>query len=172
VAVLSAASPWASVNAVANAVAGSGPAFTDPRDGDPPPGGYPIYHRLDLPAALETLTSGAVISNGTVELGVNPQGDLNVPGASPSSGGVSTVGVRYVPTNADAVGPGCPCEGWGVADATSSVTGYANESAGTSDNLTPLRFLTSADQAVSVVRVGSTFEVTHDYHPSPATSNL
>jgi subtilisin family serine protease len=172
VAVLAAASPWASVNAVANAIAGSGPAFTDPRDGDLPTTGFPIYHRLDLPAALETLAKGAIISNGTVQLGVNPNGDLNVPGDNPSSLGFSMVGLRYVPTNADAVGPGCPCEGWGVADASSSVTGYANESAGTSDNLTPLRFLASADRAISVVRVGSTFEVTQDYHPSPSTPNL
>ena len=171
VAVLAAASPWASVNAIANAIAGSGPAFTDPRDGDAPAGGFPIYHRLDLPAALETLAKGAIISNGTVQLGVNPYGDLNVPG-DPSSRGFSMVGLRYVPTNADAVGPGCPCEGWGVADVSSSVTGYANESTGTSDNLKPLRFLTSADRAIAVVRVGSTFEVTQDYHPSPSTPNL
>ena len=45
------------------------------------------------------------------------------------------VGLRYVPTGAEALTPGCPCEGWGLADATSGLAGYADEAAGTSDNL-------------------------------------
>src|SRR5205085_11818672 len=66
--------------------------------------------------------------------------------------------------------PGCACEGWGVADAGSGVSGWANQSAGTS-NVTPLSFTSTASTAVSVVRIGSTFEVTQDYHPAPATPN-
>ena len=80
--------------------------------------------------------SGAVISNGTVQLGVNDRGDLNYdcvgagdtrcPGPSAGNGS-SNVGLRYVPLNLDAISPGCACEGWGLADAGSGLTGYANE---------------------------------------------
>ena len=71
---------------------------------------------------------GVCIDNGTIRLGINPQGHLNVQGGDPSLGGVSAVGLRYVPTNAEATAPGCLCEGWGAADATTGTTGYANES--------------------------------------------
>ncbi|MCX7594124.1 MAG: hypothetical protein N2235_10250, partial [Fischerella sp.] len=62
----------------------------------------------------------AIISNGTIQLGVNQEGHLNVPGGTPSSGsGTTSVGLRFLPTNADGTAPGCLCEGWGVADAES-----------------------------------------------------
>ena len=114
---------------------------------------------------------GAVISNGTVQLGVNCVGDLNVDGPQ-SSGGTPVVGLRYVPTNSDSTSPGCACEGWGVADETTQVTGYANESSGRSGNLTVVSFTSDADSATSVVDVGSTFRITHDYQPSTKTPNL
>lgn len=114
---------------------------------------------------------GAVISNGTVQLGVNCVGDLNVDGPA-SSGGTPVVGLRYVPTNNDSTSPGCACEGWGVADATTGVSGYANESSGRSDNLTVVSFTSDADSATSVVDVGSTFRITHDYQPSTKSPNL
>jgi len=113
-----------------------------------------------------------VISNGLVQLGINPEGQLNVPGGSPSSGtGTTFVGLRYVPTNAEATAPGCLCEGWGVADATSGVSGYANVAVDGVVNLDFKGFFRTASSAVSVVQVGSTFRVTHDYHPS-ASPNL
>jgi hypothetical protein len=120
---------------------------------------------------IETPPCGAVISNGTVQLGINCVGDLNVPGPQ-SSGGTPVVGLRYVPTNNDSTSPGCACEGWGVADATTQVSGYANESEGRSDNLTIVSFTSDADSATSVVDVGATFRITHDYQPSTKTPNL
>src|SRR5205085_5913022 len=97
--------------------------------------------------------TSAIIDNGTIQLGVNDIGDLNAPGGTPSSGtGTTTVGVRYKPLNSDATAPGCACEGWGVADAGSGVSGWANQSAGTS-NVTPLSFTSTASTAVSVVRI-------------------
>lgn len=113
-------------------------------------------------------TGGAIISNGTVMLGVHNEGHLNVCCGPASSGeGTSVVGLRYLPTGAEATAPGCLCEGWGAADATSGVTGYANQSSdGGARNLTNISFTATADTAVSVVRIGSTLEVTHDYHPS------
>jgi hypothetical protein len=115
---------------------------------------------------------GAIISNGTVQLGVHCTGNLNVDGGTPSSGeGTTIVGLRYVPTNADSTSPGCTCEGWGAADAATGVRGYANDSSG-SHNVSVLDFTSTASTATSRVAIGSTFEVTHSYRPSAATPNL
>lgn len=112
-----------------------------------------------------------VVSNGTVQLGIHPEAHLNVPGG-PSTQGTTTVGVRYVPTNNEATGAGCACEGWGVADASSGLTGYANVSTDGVVNITPVSFVTTASTAVSVVTIGGVLEVTHDYRPSLLTPNL
>jgi len=105
--------------------------------------------------------AGKSISNGTVKLGVNCKGELNVDG----------LGLQYVPTGNDSTSPGCACEGWGAGDTTSTVSGWANQSSGNSDNLTQVSFVTTDTTAVSVVDIGTTFRVTHDYHPSPSTPN-
>jgi serine/threonine protein phosphatase PrpC len=104
--------------------------------------------------------TGAVISNGTVQLGVNCRGELNV----------GNIGLHYVPTDNDSTAPGCPCEGWGAADATTGVSGYANQSSGTAD-LDIVSFTSDADSATSVTAVGTTLQVTHDYQPSAKTAN-
>ena len=115
----------------------------------------------------------AIISNGTIQLGVWDEGHLNVPGTVPSSEtGTTSVGLRFIPTGAEATAPGCLCEGWGAADALSGVSGYANEAVDGVVNMTVLSFTSTASSAVSVVRIGSTLQVTHNYHPSPATPNL
>lgn len=121
--------------------------------------------------------AGAIIDNGTIQLGVNFAGHLNVDGGTASSGtGVTYVGVRYMPTNAEATAPGCLCEGWGVADALSAVSGWASIDDGGMFNVTQLSFdsgvdLNGAGWAKCVVQVGNTFSVTHDYHAS-ASPNL
>ena len=118
--------------------------------------------------------TGAIIANGTVQMGVNPEGHLNVPGGTPSSGtGTTAVGLRYIPTNAASTEPGCECEGWGVGDALSGVAGYANEAVDGVVNLTVESFVASASSAVSTVIVGQdAFRVSHAYTPSAATPNL
>ncbi|WP_020559982.1 cadherin-like domain-containing protein [Thiofilum flexile] len=121
-------------------------------------------------AAATAGTDYAIISNGTIQLGVNNTGNLNVPGAV-SAGGTPYVGLRYVPTNNDSTSPGCLCEGWGVADKVSGVTGYANQDAGT-DGLTVESFTSTGTTATSVVTIGSTFRVTHEYSPTSLTPNL
>jgi hypothetical protein len=114
-----------------------------------------------------------IINNGLIELGVNREGDLNVGGGTPSSEtGTTFVGVRYLPTGADATAPGCLCEGWGVADATTGVTGFANVATDGVRNINVLSNVATATTDVSTVQIGSTFKVTHDYHPSPVTPNL
>jgi hypothetical protein len=121
-------------------------------------------------AAAHPPGGDAIITNGVVQMGIHNFAHLNVPGP-PSSGGTPFVGLRYVPTNAEATAPGCLCEGWGVADAGTGVTGYANEAVDGVVNLTPVSFVSTPTTALSVVLVGTTFQVTHDYHPS-ASPNL
>ncbi|MBI3922991.1 MAG: hypothetical protein HY318_16335, partial [Armatimonadetes bacterium] len=113
-----------------------------------------------------------IINNGTVMLGINPAGNLNVDSEIPSSGeGDTALGLRYMPTGAEATAGGCPCEGWGVADATSLVSGGANEDSGGSFGLTVDSFVNDSASATSTVTVGTTFRVVHAYHPS-VTPNL
>ncbi|WP_437672410.1 thrombospondin type 3 repeat-containing protein [Sorangium sp. So ce131] len=114
-------------------------------------------------------TCGAIIDNGNVQLGVNCQGHLNVPFAEDPLG-IGYLGLRYLPTNNPSVEPGVQAEGWGVADATSGVTGYANVSQdGGAVNMSVVGFSSTGSTAVSTVQVGSTFLVTHDYRPSALT---
>jgi hypothetical protein len=122
--------------------------------------------------------ASAIITNGTIQLGIWDEGHLNVPGGDPSPQmGTTDVGLRYVPTGAEATAPGCLCEGWGVADALSATSGWANEDRGGASNLTVESFASDADSATSVVLVGDgnggdLMRVTHDYQPSPDTPNL
>ena len=112
-------------------------------------------------AAIDPPTA---ISNGTVEIGVNPEGDLNAAG----------VGIRYLPSGNDGIIPGCECEGWGAGDETSGVSGWAGRSFGVS-GVEVVDFATTGSSAVSVAQIPDAtdpiIEVTHDYHPS-ASPNL
>ena len=133
---------------------------------------------LSVTAVLGLISpaSAAIISNGTVKLGVNPQGDLNAPEAS--SGLV--IGVTYVPTGNDGTRSGCLCEGWGaggVAPGPVTFQARANEAEGSS-GYRAVSFTSSATSAVSVVDILNTDAATpmlrlrQDYHPSPSTPNL
>ncbi len=73
------------------------------------------------------------------------------------------MGFTIRPTNAEATAPGCLCEGWGAADASTGLTGYANVSVRGVVNITPVSFVTTPTTAVSVVTIGGVLEVTHDY---------
>lgn len=122
----------------------------------------------------EASTPYSIVDNGTIQVGVNAEGHLNVPGGTRSSGtGTTNVGLRFLPTNAEATAPGCLCEGWGAADAISSTTGYANVSVDGVVNMTVTTPpVVTADSVVTEVEIGSTLRVTHDYHPSTATNFL
>jgi len=105
-------------------------------------------------------------------MGVNCEGHLNVP-FSPDPLGIGVMGLRYVPTGAASTEPGCACEGWGVADVTTGVAGYANVSSdGGAVNLQLLNFDADASTAIATVQVGNTFRVTHTYRPNPQTANV
>jgi hypothetical protein len=109
-----------------------------------------------LVTSVSAFPSSAVLNNGLVELGVNPQGDLIV---SPG------IGLTYIPTGGEALAPGCWCEGWGVADSISGVSGKADQAQAVV-NMTVQSFTVTATTAVSVVTVSNIFQVTHDFHPS------
>lgn len=122
--------------------------------------------------ALAETAEAAVINNGVVLLGVNNEGHLNAPYPGDPLG-IGAAGLRYMPTGNPSTEPGCLCEGWGIGDAFTGVAGYANVATDSGAvNLNPLSFTFTATTAISTVQVGSTFVVTHDYHPSPATPNL
>ncbi|MCA0753619.1 DUF11 domain-containing protein [Paenibacillus sp. N4] len=134
-----------------------------------------------------------IIDNGSlIQLGINPEGNLNVPGGVPTPPEDTTdVGLRYIPniltTGGEATANGCLCEGWGVANAdaaTGIFTASANLDFGI-DNLVVLPgtgVTNNSGQSQpdsvgsafrSVVRDGdSRVEVTHDFNPSAVTANL
>ncbi|QIE43966.1 VPLPA-CTERM sorting domain-containing protein [Meridianimarinicoccus aquatilis] len=120
-----------------------------------------------------SVSAQAIIDNGTVQLGVDELGQLNVSGgtASPVSG-TTAVGLRHMPTGYESTSHGCECEGWGVGIGETEVAGYANNAIGTA-NLTGLSFTSTASTATSTVKLTSgELEVTHSFAPSASTSNL
>ena len=128
---------------------------------------------LSLLALAGTAQAGAIISNGTITMGINDQGHLNVSGGTPSSGtGTTAVGLRYNATGAEATAPGCLCEGWGAGIVSLGTSGYANVAVDGVQNLSVMSFSATASTATSVVTIGSALEITHFYHPTAKTSNL
>jgi len=115
----------------------------------------------------------AIIDNGIIQLGINEQGHLNLGGGTPScQTGTTVVGLRFLPNGGcEATAPGCLCEGWGVADTISGTSGWASEDYGVA-GLTTESFSSTASTACSVVRMGTTFRVTHNYQPHSDTPFL
>ncbi|MEQ9104131.1 MAG: PKD domain-containing protein [Rhodothermales bacterium] len=119
-------------------------------------------------------SDGSIISNGTLRLGVNREGNLNVQTYPTSYAGNWGVGLQYISPNGgeyESTFQGCTCEGWGVADAVSGVSGDANDAFGY-NNVAVESFVADGVTATSVVNVGGVFRVTHAYAPSAATPNF
>lgn len=107
----------------------------------------------------------AVISNGTVGLGVDRAGQLNIESRNPSAGGTTVYGLRDVATNREGTAQGCLCEGWGAAIAGTGTSVFANNASGSS--FTPVTFASTATTATSTVTsVGGALTVTHNFLPS------
>jgi hypothetical protein len=118
---------------------------------------------------LASGASAVTVTNGTVTLGVNPQGDLNDLAAG--------VGLTYNDTGDDGTIESTPAEGWGAgADGPLRFQGRANEEAGNDGYAVPVTFTSNATDAVSVVDIlrdgEPALRLTQDFHPSPATPNL
>lgn len=117
----------------------------------------------------------AVISNGTVSLGVGETGELNIGTSTPYYGGM---GVHHNASGWDGTYAGCTCEGWGAGisggtysgtySTASTTTGYHNVNAPT--------FTSTATTATStiVMRSGDVdvLRITHEFSPAPGTPNL
>lgn len=126
--------------------------------------------------AANTAGAQAVISNGTIKMGIDRLGQLNIPGGVASVQGTTTVGLRFITGGLEfeSTADGCLCEGWGVGisgGTGAGQTGYANNAAGTS-GLTSVTFASTASTATSVTRVGSFLEIRHEYVPAPGTPYL
>ena len=112
-------------------------------------------------ATVETPTF-ASISNGTIRLGINPEGHLDA-----RVDGGELLGLEHVPTGAEGLINGCWCEGWGAMDRIAGVAGWASvANGGVASTLTLTGFATTADTAVSTVELGGNLRIRHTYHPS------
>ncbi len=108
-------------------------------------------------------SAAAIIGNGTIGLGVNDEGHLNLFGGPPSAGGTSAYGLRDLRTGYEATAPGCLCEGWGISDGTNGWAASV-DTGGVSVGL--VSFGATASTATSVTTAGGIFEVTHAFQPS------
>ena len=106
--------------------------------------------------------SYASITNGTLRLGVNPQAHLD---AIVDDG--ELLGLEYAPTGAEGLVNGCWCEGWGIADRTAGVAGWASvANGGVAYTLGTRAFEVTSTTADSTVEVGERLRVRHVFHPS------
>ena len=131
-----------------------------------------------LSALAGAAQADAIITNGTVTLGVLDFGDLNVPGGPPAAGGGGTVvGLRSNATGSDSTSPGCTCEGWGVAIASLGRFGSSNSDVGGNQNLALVSFTSTASTATSITNMLSAtgaplLQIKHEYAPLATTPNL
>lgn len=119
--------------------------------------------------------AGAIITNGTIKLGVNDEANLNVPGGVGSiTAGETIVGLRLVTAGGEyeSTSHGCTCEGWGAGIAGTAIRGSANDAVSPFYDVTPISFVSTATTATSVVEIDGALRVTHDYFPNADTPFL
>jgi len=150
---------------------------------------------LGAGAAGSASADSAIITNGTLILGINDFGNLNVersdtfkanskPYPDASGGSTDAVGLRFLgaggPGGNASTEPGCLCEGWGAGIASLGISGWANrDDFPYSSNLSVVSFSVNAagTSATSVVNVldaagAPVLQVTHEYVPLAGTPNL
>ena len=127
--------------------------------------------------AVQPAASQTVITNGTVTLGVNPEGHLNVvTDPTKANQDAGWLGLQLNATGLDGLRHLGPREGWGVAIPGTAIGGLVNHEFSqplgwTTDSfqIIPLVFTTASDRATSVVRITDGFnpilEVTHEWIP-------
>ncbi|MGH2548757.1 MAG: hypothetical protein ACRDHN_05175, partial [Thermomicrobiales bacterium] len=122
-----------------------------------------------------------VIDNGVMALGVRPLGSLNVNSQVPSNTGEDMFGLRLLNGQYDAISPGSPAEGWGVADGASEVSGWANrddEDPGEGqENAHVVSYTNDSEEATSVSEIWDGEEapyarITHEFSPSSVSEYL
>jgi PKD repeat protein len=131
----------------------------------------------------------AIISNGTLKLGVDRTGFIGVEGRfNENDNPRDSIALRYLPANADGliVDDGATSygvEGWGLAafyEPTLAITAEAHSSGfdGQRAGLDLVSFTSTANSAVSVTTIRKPsaaapfVRITHDFHPAAATPNL
>jgi hypothetical protein len=114
--------------------------------------------------------AAGIITNGTVTLGVDDYGQLNIPGvvASPVAG-ETDVGLRFNATGNEATSHGCLCEGWGVGIGETLAFGSANNDDGVF-GLSLVSFVSDGLTATSIVDMGGLLSVTHVFTPSTSAN--
>lgn len=116
--------------------------------------------------------SAGTITNGTILLGVDDYGQLNIPGPPSPVEGTPFVGLRRVATGHEATSHGCLCEGWGVGIGDTGAFGSANNDFGVV-NLTPISFVTDGVTATSTTMLTSgELGITHRFVPAVETPDL
>lgn len=131
---------------------------------------------ITVSAGLSTSLMSTYLTNGTVQIGVNDAGDLNSPGTTPSLTGSTSIGLRYIPTGADALSPGCLCEGWGaqlISGGSSVALGGANRArGGILGDAQVTSFVSDGTTATSTVVINGRLKVIQTYRISTASPNM
>ncbi len=128
-------------------------------------------------AASASLDAQAVITNGTVTLGVGQRGELNV-GSAAGAPGYGGVGVRLNDNGWDGTYAGCTCEGWGAGVSGGTYNGVFSTASTTTgySNVNDVSFSSTASTATSAVTMRSAgtdvMRITQVYTPAPETPNL
>lgn len=126
-------------------------------------------------ALMSHAATADIIDNGTIQLGINPAGNL-VDGS---------IGLTFLGTTAssgEVLAPGCACEGWGVADLSTGEFAEAGQSFGFSNIVSSGLTVTGAgtdaastgSAATSVTDIADgalSLQLTHDFAPS-VSNNL
>lgn len=128
-----------------------------------------------------SLTSGAVLSDGNVVIGVNDTGSLNaafnsgtpIDGYPSPVSGTSIVGLRYAPTGNEATSHGCVCEGWGVGiGETGQAAGDGSDNTGSAFGIASASLVSTATTATSTVVTTFGLTVVHDFALATETDDL
>ncbi|MET4128907.1 outer membrane autotransporter protein [Roseovarius sp. MBR-38] len=128
-------------------------------------------------AALMSSPASAqvIIDNGTIQLGINPAGNL-------VTGGIGLTFLTTTASSGEVLAPGCACEGWGVADLSTGAFAQAGQDFGFSNIVSssvtasgagtdPLSVGNAAVSVTDIADGALSLRLTHDFAPS-ATDNL
>jgi len=121
---------------------------------------------LVLPLAAH---SAGIITNGTISLGVDNNGQLNIASAVPSATGTTSFGLRDNATGLEATADGCLCDGAAIPTPISS--GSANNSTGT--DVVNISFASDGTTATTVSELlDKSLQITHVFAPAAETNFL
>jgi hypothetical protein len=143
-----------------------------------PSGRSPVHDRT-LRGISRSTQATTIINNGVIMLGINDEGNLDVPGSIPDGHDSSTgIGLKFFRDGEwfDSTSYGCECEGFGVSAKKTDNTSFwagANVSGGGVTNLSASPIISDGSTATSVASVTSgPLSVKHEFMPSSSTPNM